>query len=144
MPTVRVRVANLVRGEPAAYPGPRLGRVDAAACHTAVVADAGTITDEGVARLRARVGIAEPNPQPPHYRCPDTDAFRHVAEAYGDDNPLWCEPAYGADTAWGSVIAPPMFPLSAGQPVPVAWTEAEEQAMSGGGAIGPSHRVRAP
>ena len=71
------------------------------------MAEAGTITDEGVARLRARVGLAEPNPQPPHYRCPGTDAFRHVAEAYGDDNPLWCDPAYGATTRWGGVIAPP-------------------------------------
>ena len=71
------------------------------------MAEAGTITDEGVARLRARIGVPEPNPQPPHYRCPGTDAFRHVAEAYGDDNPLWCEPDYGATTRWGGVIAPP-------------------------------------
>jgi len=71
------------------------------------VADAGTITDEGVARLRARIGIAEQNPQPPHYRCPDRDAFRHVAEAYGDDNPLWCDPSYGDGTRWQGTIAPP-------------------------------------
>ena len=67
----------------------------------------GQITDEGVARLRARIGIAEPNPQPPHYRCPDTDAFRHVAEAYGDDNPLWCDPSYAARDPVGRPIAPP-------------------------------------
>ena len=45
-----------------------------------------------MARLRARIGIAEPHPQPPHYLRPNEDAFRHVAEAYGDDNPLWCDP----------------------------------------------------
>ena len=57
------------------------------------------ITDEAVARLRARIGIAEPHPQPPHYLCPNEDAFRHVAEAYGDDNPLWWDPTYAAARA---------------------------------------------
>jgi acyl dehydratase len=44
---------------------------------------------------------------PPRYLTPNADAFRHVAECYGDDNPLWCDQAYGATTRWGSVIAPP-------------------------------------
>src|ERR1700674_3687720 len=66
-----------------------------------------TITDEGVARLRERVGIPRPHTNPPHYRSANEDAFRHVAEACGDDNPLWCDPTYGASTRWGGVIAPP-------------------------------------
>lgn len=65
------------------------------------------ITEEGLARLRARIGIAQPHPQPPWYRCPNTDAFRHVAEAFGDDNPLWCDEEYGAGTRWGEPIASP-------------------------------------
>ena len=52
------------------------------------------ITDAGIERLRARIGIPEPHPQPPHYECPGTDAFRHVANAYGDENPLWCDADY--------------------------------------------------
>ena len=68
---------------------------------------AGTITDEGVARLRARIGIAEPHPAPPHYRRANEDTFRIVANSYGDDNPLWCDPDYGATTRWGGPIAPP-------------------------------------
>ena len=52
-------------------------------------------------RLRARVGIARPHTQPPHYRFPNEDTFRHVAEAYGDDNPLWSEPEYAADHPLG-------------------------------------------
>lgn len=32
----------------------------------------------------ARIGVAEPHPQPPHYTELTTDVFRHVAEAYGD------------------------------------------------------------
>ena len=70
------------------------------------------ITDEGVARLRARIGVAQPHPQPPHYRVPNEDAFLHVAEAYGDDNPLWCDPAYATRSSWGGPIAPP--PLNGG------------------------------
>jgi acyl dehydratase len=67
----------------------------------------GSITDEAIARLRARIGVPEPNPQAPHYANPNEDAFRHVAEACGDDNPLWCDPSYGRSTRWGGVIAPP-------------------------------------
>ncbi len=65
------------------------------------------ITDEGIAVLRKRIGIAQPHPQPPHYRAPNEDAFRHVAEAYGDDNPLWCDPDYAARTRWQGPLAPP-------------------------------------
>src|SRR5580698_7612012 len=67
----------------------------------------GTITDEGIRRLRARIGIPEPHPLPPHYLRPGPDDFRHVAVAYGDDNPLWCDPAYAATTRWEGLIAPP-------------------------------------
>ena len=69
----------------------------------------GTITDEGIARLRRRIGVPEPHPVPPHYTVPDLDAFRHVAVAYGDDNPLWCDPEYGEGTVWGGPIAPPVL-----------------------------------
>ncbi|MEX0666131.1 MAG: MaoC family dehydratase N-terminal domain-containing protein [Acidimicrobiia bacterium] len=67
----------------------------------------GRITDEGIARLRARIGVPEPHPQPPHYLAPGLDSFRHVAEAYGDDNPLWWDPEYAAQTRWHEPIAPP-------------------------------------
>ncbi|HYL51651.1 MAG TPA: hypothetical protein VEZ15_06755, partial [Acidimicrobiia bacterium] len=67
----------------------------------------GRITDEGVERLRARIGIPEPHPMPPYYTMPTVDTFRNVAIAYGDDNPLWCDPRYGAKTRWAQPIAPP-------------------------------------
>jgi acyl dehydratase len=73
----------------------------------ASVSRPGPITDDAVAALRARIGVAQPHPQPPHYRRPNEDAFRHVAEAYGDDNPLWCDPDYAAATIWGGPIGPP-------------------------------------
>jgi acyl dehydratase len=71
------------------------------------VSEGPSITDEGVQRLRARIGAPQPHPQSPHYRCPNEDAFRQAAEAYGDDNPLWCDPAYAARTRWGGPLAPP-------------------------------------
>ena len=67
------------------------------------------ITDQAIERLRARIGIPEPHPRPPHYTCPGEDAFWHVAEAYGDDNPLYCDPDYASSSRWGSVIAPPLL-----------------------------------
>lgn len=67
--------------------------------------EAGAITEEAVAELRARIGIAHRNPQPPHYLRPNEDAFRHVAESYGDDNPLWSDP--DRESPWGGPIAPP-------------------------------------
>jgi acyl dehydratase len=73
------------------------------------MADRGQITDEAVDRLRARIGVPEPHPQPPHYLRPGLDAFRNVAHAYGDDNPLWCDPAHGAGSRWGVPIASPVL-----------------------------------
>jgi acyl dehydratase len=67
----------------------------------------GTITDEGVELLRARIGVPQLYPAPPHYRRPGEDAFRHVARSYGDDNPLWSDPGYAADSRWKGSIAPP-------------------------------------
>src|SRR6476619_3807241 len=71
------------------------------------MAEHGQITDEGVDRLRARIGIPEPHPMPPHYTLPTHDTFRNVATAYGDDNPLWCDPEHGPKTRWEQSIASP-------------------------------------
>jgi acyl dehydratase len=71
------------------------------------VSEEATITDEAIDRLRRRIGIPEPHPVAPHYVRPDVDAFRHVAEAYGDDNPLWSDESYAVSSPWGGVIAPP-------------------------------------
>jgi len=59
------------------------------------VSDSPGITELGIVRLRARISVPEPHPQPPHYECPNEDAFRHVANAYGDDNPFGCDPTCG-------------------------------------------------
>ena len=92
------------------------------------------ITDAGVERLRSRIGLPEAHPQPPHYLRPNEDAFRHVAHAYGDDNPLWCDPGYGASTRWGSVIAPPLLvggDTLIGEDEPYVLSADERQLMKG-------------
>jgi acyl dehydratase len=71
------------------------------------VPEAGRITDEALDRLRQRIGVPQAHPVAPHYRRPGIDAFRHVAECYGDNNPLWADESYGLDTIWGGPIAPP-------------------------------------
>ena len=77
------------------------------ATHEDVSEEGTSITDAGVAELRRRIGVAHPHPQPPHYRFPNEDTFRHVAESCGDDNPLWCDPDYAASSRWGGPLAPP-------------------------------------
>ncbi len=37
------------------------------------------------------------------------DTIRHYAWGIGDDNPLYCDPAYAEKTKWGTIIAPPTF-----------------------------------
>jgi acyl dehydratase len=69
----------------------------------------GTITEAGISRLRERIAIPEPHPVPPHYHRPGLDAFRQVSIAYGDDNPLWCDPGYAKGTVWGGPIASPVL-----------------------------------
>ncbi len=71
------------------------------------MSDSGSISDDGVARLRQRIGIPQPHPTPPNYRFPNEDAFRNVAYAYGDDNPLWCDPDHARRSVWGGPIASP-------------------------------------
>ncbi|HEY2213879.1 MAG TPA: hypothetical protein VGH31_02395 [Acidimicrobiales bacterium] len=67
----------------------------------------GTITDEAIAEMRQRIGKPRPYPGTIFFLQPNTDAFRNVAWAYGDDNPLWIDPDYALKSRWGSVIAPP-------------------------------------
>lgn len=94
----------------------------------------GQITDDAVVRLRARIGIPVRNPAPPHYLEPGLDAFRIVAQAYGDDNPLWSDRDYAAATRWGEPIAPPAMvggDTLIGEDEPVETTEAERALLKG-------------
>lgn len=41
------------------------------------------------------------------------DSMRHYSLGLGDDNPLFCDPAYGEESPFGTIIAPPTFPFTA-------------------------------
>src|SRR5215831_8920248 len=71
-------------------------------------AERGRITDEGIARMRERIGVVVPQAAPFNFEA-TRDAFRHFANGYGDDNPLHCNPDYAAGTRWQGLIAPPVF-----------------------------------
>lgn len=78
------------------------------------------ITDEGVARLRQRVGYTATSALSgtrPHNTVATADSFRHFAHGYGDDNPLWCDPDYEAAGPYGGLAAPPPYLGSTGRPV---------------------------
>lgn len=78
--------------------------------------DEGRLTEEGIAHLRRRIGIPRARPTPPHNYEVTWDGVRHFAYGYGDDNPLWCDPEYGPRTRWGTLIAPPTFLYTMGEP----------------------------
>lgn len=75
------------------------------------------ITPEKIAILQARVGQERPAPydeEPPFNALASTDTIRHYAFSNGDDNPLFCNPAYAASSRWEGVIAPPMYHTTMG------------------------------
>lgn len=67
------------------------------------------ITDQGLADLRKRIGVPIEDTLEPWCHEATRDNIRHYAHGIGDDNPLWCDPAYGAKTKFGGIIALPSF-----------------------------------
>src|SRR5258708_3925778 len=67
------------------------------------------ITEAALDNLRRLIGkpIAE-TVEPWCYEV-TRDNVRHYAHGIGDDNPLWCDPAYAAGARYGAVTAPPSF-----------------------------------
>src|SRR3989442_12534821 len=78
-------------------------------------AEAGKITDDGIAKLRARIGKGFPGRRP--WRTEATrDAIYHLALAVGDLSPLYLDEDYARQTRWGSLIAPPIIVQSMDTP----------------------------
>jgi acyl dehydratase len=75
----------------------------------------GVLTDEAIERSRLRLGVPQPQLNPPHNYEVTADGTRHFAYGYGDDNPLYCVPEYAAGTRWASLIAPPNFLYTMGE-----------------------------
>ncbi|MGE5501159.1 MAG: MaoC family dehydratase N-terminal domain-containing protein [Ignavibacteriales bacterium] len=96
----------------------------------------GILTEEGIAKLRQRVGIQYNKPTAPHNYEVTWDGTRHFAFGYGDENPLWCDPEYGKSTRWGALIAPPNFLYTMGEPDSQALSPEQKQLLKGDPLIG--------
>ena len=67
----------------------------------------GKITDEEIENINKRVGVWRT--QKPYWRDATRDAFRAVARAVGNTNPLYQDEEAAARTRWGGLIAFPMI-----------------------------------
>ena len=67
------------------------------------------ITEDGLDDLRKRIGVKIENTVEPWNYEATRDAIRHYAHGIGDDNPLWCDPAYAEKTKYGTIVALPSF-----------------------------------
>jgi acyl dehydratase len=67
------------------------------------------ITEQGLEALRNRIGVSIENTLEPWCHEATRDNIRHYAHGIGDDNPLWCDPAYAAEARYGTIVAPPSF-----------------------------------
>jgi acyl dehydratase len=68
----------------------------------------GRITDEGLAKIRSRIGHGFENRRP--WRTEVTvDAIYHLALAIGDLSPMYLDEEYAKRTRWGTLLAPPIM-----------------------------------
>jgi acyl dehydratase len=90
------------------------------------------LNEETLELVRQRIGIPVRYSPRQHNEESSGDSFRHFARAYGDDNPLYNEPAYARASSWGGSIAPSIYPFSAGIWRETNWTDAERALMKSG------------
>jgi acyl dehydratase len=79
------------------------------------------ITDEGVAEIRANIGVVSDR-RPARIT---EEGIARFANAVGDDNPLWWDPDYAAKTRWGKMFAPPTLVYGGGDSRPTRPGESE-------------------
>jgi acyl dehydratase len=63
---------------------------------------------ERIERMRMRIGVPVELP-PPFNTEAHPDSMRHYARGFGDPNPLFCDPGYGEQSCWGTMIAAPLY-----------------------------------
>jgi acyl dehydratase len=68
-----------------------------------------SIKDEDIERARLLLGVDIASSAGEYIRTASYDAIRNFAHGCGNDNPLFCDPAYARGTRWGNVIAPGMM-----------------------------------
>lgn len=89
----------------------------------------GRITDEDIERAKAQIGIAVNQRDQAWNTLPSADAISHFAFGCGDDNPLFYDPCYGANTRWHGQIASPTFPISTGLDQTPKFTDPERKKL---------------
>ena len=68
-----------------------------------------TINDDALENLRRLIGVPIADTVEPWCYEVTRDNVRHYAHGIGDDNALWCDPAYAAAGPHGRIMAPPSF-----------------------------------
>jgi acyl dehydratase len=91
----------------------------------------GVLTEEGIVRLRKKIGIYQKQPTQPHNYEVSWDGARHFGYGCGDDNPLWCDPDYAKKTQWGGLIAPPLFFWTMGEADQPPLTPEQKETLKG-------------
>jgi len=81
----------------------------------------GKFTDEMLASMRALIGTELRTDGCVNNEYATRHAILRFAEGIGDDNPLWTDPVYAADSQHGTLIAPPSFIFACLASVQVGW-----------------------
>lgn len=81
------------------------------------MSDVRALEDADLAALQSVVGAELEVSVRPYVEYATVDSMRNFARAYGDDNPLFGDEDYGLAGPWGTIVAPPLFPIATGVPV---------------------------
>ena len=65
--------------------------------------------DDDIERGRLLLGVDVANAHREYIQTATYDNIRNFAHGCGNDNPLHCDPAHGAASRWGNVVAPGMM-----------------------------------
>ena len=69
----------------------------------------GIIDEASIEEARELIGVSLRRERMQWNDVATRDAIRQFADGVGDDNPLWHDPEYAAQTRWGHILAPPSF-----------------------------------
>jgi acyl dehydratase len=81
----------------------------------------GKFSDAMLAHMRSMIGTELRTDGCVNNEYATRIAIMRFCEGIGDDNPLWTDPAYAAQTAWGGLIAPPSFIFACLASVQFGW-----------------------
>lgn len=81
----------------------------------------GKFTDEMLAHMRSMIGTELRTEGCVNNEYATRIAIMRFCEGTGDDNPLWIDPEYAAQTKWGGLIAPPSFIFACLASVQFGW-----------------------